>query len=98
MNKERIFSIVKGAHVSEKSSNLLELNQYVFKVAIDANKTEIAKAVEQLFDVKVGRVTTAVVKGKRKAFGRRFGKRSDWKKAYVKVAEGQAIETLAAES
>ncbi len=97
MNKERVFKIIKGAHVSEKASNVFELNQYVFKVSTDANKKEIAAAVEQLFDVKVERVTTSLVKGKRKAFGRRFGKRPDWKKAYVKIAEGQVIESLVGE-
>lgn len=92
MDKERIFKIIKGVHVSEKSSNLEAINQYVFKVAIDSNKVEIAEAVRSLFNVKVNNVTTCLVKGKRKAFGRRFGKRSDWKKAYVRIQEGETID------
>lgn len=98
MNKERIFQVLKGAHVSEKSTMVAENgNAVVFRVAMDANKLEIKKAVEQLFDVKVKGVRTLRVKGKNKFFGRTKGKRSDWKKAYVSLEAGQDIDFLAAE-
>ena len=98
MNKERIFQVLKGAHVSEKSTMVAEAgNAVVFRVAMDANKLEIKKAVEQLFDVKVKGVRTLRVKGKSKFFGRTKGKRNDWKKAYVSLEAGQDIDFLAAE-
>ena len=64
----------------------------VFKVAKDANKTEIKAAVEKLFEVEVTGVRTVNVKGKTKRHGMRMGKRSDWKKAYVTLKEGQDID------
>ena len=64
----------------------------VFKVSTTATKLEIKQAVEQLFEVKVEQVRVLNVKGKTKRFGQRFGKRSDWRKAYVKLAEGQDID------
>ncbi|KZX80372.1 50S ribosomal protein L23, partial [Alcanivorax sp. HI0013] len=70
---------------------------FVFKVAKDANKLEIKKAVEALFEVKVKAVRTANMKGKSKFFGRVAGKRADWKKAYVSLEEGQDIDFLGAE-
>ncbi|AJD46992.1 50S ribosomal protein L23 [Alcanivorax sp. S71-1-4] len=98
MNQERIFKVLLAPHVSEKASVVAEkANQVVFKVAKDASKLEIKKAVEQLFDVKVESVQTVNVKGKRKVFGRVQGKRSDWKKAYVSLQAGQDIDFLAAE-
>ena len=63
-----------------------------FKVALDANKVEIANAVEQLFEVKVDSVRTVVVKGKSKRRGNKMGRRSDWKKAYVTLQEGQELD------
>jgi large subunit ribosomal protein L23 len=62
--------------------------QYVFKVRLDANKLEIKKAVESLFNVQVTAVNTTVTKGKSKRFGRSLGRRSDFKKAYVALKEG----------
>lgn len=98
MNKERIFQVLLAPHVSEKASVVGEANnQFVFRVAKDANKLEIRHAVEQLFDVKVKSVRTSNVKGKSKFFGRVAGKRSDWKKAYVALEAGQDIDFLAAE-
>ena len=98
MNKERILSVLLAPHVSEKATSLADENgTFVFKVAKDANKLEIKKAVESLFDVKVEGVRTVNVKGKSKFFGRVAGKRSDWKKAYVSLAEGQDIDFLGAE-
>ncbi|MCK0538567.1 50S ribosomal protein L23 [Alcanivorax quisquiliarum] len=98
MNQERIFKVLLAPHVSEKASIVAEkANQVVFKVARDASKLEIKKAVEKLFDVKVESVQTVNVKGKQKVFGRVQGKRSDWKKAYVSLQAGQDIDFLAAE-
>ena len=92
MNQERVFQVLLGPHVSEKSTLAAEANQAVFRVATDATK----QAVEQLFEVKVLDVRTAKVKGKRKGFGRIRGRRSDWKKAYVQLEEGQELDLLGA--
>lgn len=95
MNSERIFQILLGPHVSEKSTILGEsAGQVVFKVARDASKPEIKKAVERLFEVRVDEVHVLRVKGKRKGFGRLRGRRSDWKKAYVSLAEGEDIDVF----
>ena len=69
-----------------------EENKYAFQVHLRATKPEIRKAVEELFDVKVVSVTTTNVLGKNKRLGRFAGKRANWKKAVVRVAEGQKIE------
>lgn len=85
--------VLVAPHVSEKSAGLAESSvQHVFKVAPDANKLEIKKAVELMFDVKVAGVRVVNMHGKRKMFGRRPGRRSDWRKAYVTLAEGQDID------
>ena len=82
MNQERVFKVLLGPHVSEKATVLADKNgQFVFKVATDATKLEIKKAVESLFSVKVERVTTLNVLGKSKRTARGVGKRNDWKKA-----------------
>ena len=67
-------------------------NQYVFKVRTDSNKREIRAAVELMFGVKVESVTTLNIKGKKKVFKGKVGQRIDWKKAVVKVSEGQMID------
>ncbi len=71
-----------------------ENNQVVLKVRIDASKSEIRQAVEMMFEVEVEGVTVVNVKGKTKRFGQTKGRRNDWKKAYVRLAEGSQIETL----
>ncbi len=84
MNQERVFQVLVGPHVSEKAAVVAdENNQFVFKVAVDATKTEIKKSVEQLFKVKVDSVRTLKVKGKvkRNRFG--YSTKPTWKKAYV---------------
>jgi large subunit ribosomal protein L23 len=97
MNQQRVFKVLLGPHVSEKSTVIADAaNQVVFKVATDASKDEIKAAVEQLFEVKVEGVRVVNVKGKNKGFGRVRGRRSDWKKAYVALAEGQEIDFLGA--
>ncbi|MDO8827958.1 50S ribosomal protein L23 [Methylophaga sp.] len=95
MNTERLSKIILGPVVAEKASRVAEdHNQVVLKVLPNANKAEIKKAVESLFDVKVAAVSTANVKGKVKRVGRNFGKRSDWKKAYVTLADGADLNFL----
>ena len=97
MNEERIMSILLAPHVSEKASFAADRGEFVFKVAIDATKLEIKRAVELLFEVKVDAVTTSVVKGKTKRTGQISGRRSNWKKAYVTLEEGQDIDFVGAE-
>ena len=98
LHQERLMTVIQGPHLSEKSAIAAESsNQVVFKVRTDASKTEIRQAVELLFDVKVEGVSVVNVKGKVKLFGRVQGRRSDWKKAYVRLAEGSEIDFLGAE-
>ena len=98
MNEERLASILLAPHVSEKASRVGEQsNQVVFRVAGDARKPEIRRAVEKMFDVEVASVTVANVKGKRKRFGRVQGRRKDWKKAYVSLKPGHEIDFMGAE-
>ena len=93
MNEQRLLKVLLAPHVSEKSTMVAETNNsFVFKVLKDANKAEIKAAVEKLFEVEVEGVRTANVKGKVKRHGQSFGKRSDWKKAYVMLKEGQDID------
>ncbi|OED43500.1 50S ribosomal protein L23 [Endozoicomonas sp. (ex Bugula neritina AB1)] len=98
MIQERTYKVLLGPHISEKATVIAEEHgQYVFKVAQDATKLEIKKAVEQLFEVSVKAVRTAVVKGKTKRTRFGMGKRSDWKKAYVSLEQGQEIDFADAE-
>ena len=78
--------------ITEKSTQLMEEGKYVFVVAKKANKIEIAKAVAEVFNVKVANVNTVNVSGKLNRMGRFVGKRSDYKKAIVKLAPGETIE------
>ena len=99
MSKNRLFKVLLSPRVTEKTTRIGEgSNQYVFQVIKDANKSEVKGAVEMLFDVNVESVRIVNVKGKSKAFRMRQGKRSDWKKAYVRVQEGQVIDLLGGES
>jgi large subunit ribosomal protein L23 len=96
ISNEKIFSVLRAPRVSEKTARLQEIsNQYVFEVATTATKAEVKAAVEQLFDVKVEAVNVVNVKGKNKAFRNRNGRRGDWRKAYVRLADGQAIDVTA---
>ena len=87
-----MYQTILSPLVTEKATALSESGQVVFKVQIDATKPEIKAAVEGLFNVKVLAVNTLVVKGKAKRFRGRPGQRSDWKKAMVRLAEGQSID------
>ena len=77
--------------ITEKSTTLMEEGKYVFEVAKSANKIEITKAVSSIFNVKVAQVNTINVEGKKKRMGRFVGKRSNYKKAIVKLAAGETI-------
>ncbi len=77
--------------VTEKTSALMQENKYAFVVALEASKIEIKQAVEEIFKVKVLSVNTVRVLGKKKRMGKYEGKRSDYKKANVKLAEGNTI-------
>jgi large subunit ribosomal protein L23 len=77
--------------VTEKSTNLGTDRTYAFEVAVDATKPQIKRAIEQYYGVQVDRVRTAVVRGKTKRFGRHFGKRRNWKKAFVTLADGHSL-------
>jgi len=98
MNDERLMKILIAPHISEKSARVADSsNQVVFRVLPDACKPEIKRAVEKMFNVEVEHVRTASVRGKRKSFQRTPGKRSDWKKAYVRLKPGHDIDFLGGE-
>jgi large subunit ribosomal protein L23 len=92
LSREAMYNIIRSPVITEKATLLSEKNQQVFRVAIDATKPEIKAAIEGLFGVKVLGVNTLVTKGKTKRFRGRPGVRSDVKKAYVTLAEGQSID------
>ncbi|EDP62455.1 Ribosomal protein L23 [alpha proteobacterium BAL199] len=95
VSSERAFELIRAPIVTEKSTRGSEFNQVTFKVPLDASKPEIKLAVERLFEVKVEAVNTLRVKGKTKRFRGRPGRRSDYKKAVVTLAEGQSIDLVA---
>ena len=91
-NAEQLMTVLLAPVVSEKSTRVADKNrQYVFRVTDAATKPEIKAAVELMFKTKVEAVTVSNVKGKKKRFGRMMGRRNNWKKAYVRLAEGQEI-------
>jgi len=93
---DRLMNVVLAPVVSEKSTFVADRNrQYVFRVADDATKPQIKAAVELMFKTKVEGVTTSNVKGKERRFGRTIGRKKSWKKAYVRLAEGQEINFAA---
>ncbi len=93
MNRERLYKILLGAHISEKATIIAdEANQFAFKVTKDATKPEIKEAVEKLYDVSVKNVRVLNVKGKVKRSLRGTSRFPSWKKAYVRLAEGDDID------
>lgn len=85
--------IIIAPHISEKTMmDMEEKNWYTFKVDLKANKSEIKKAVQDIFDVKVERVTTCRMPGKNRRMGYHEGKTSDWKKARVKLSQDDRID------
>lgn len=97
-HQERLMTILRGPHLSEKSSVATEENnQVVFRVRMDATKAEIRQAVELLFEVSVDDVQVLTCRGKIKRQGMNWGQRDAWKKAYVTLAEGSRIDFLGTE-
>ena len=94
LHQERLLTVIQGPHMSEKAHIAAEHNHVVLKVRTDATKKEVAQAVELLFEVKVEAVQVVNVKGKAKRFQQVTGRRVNWKKAYVKLADGTSIEEL----
>jgi large subunit ribosomal protein L23 len=96
MTTERDYTILLAPHFSEKVAGLSDAaNQYAFKVARDATKSQIKKAVESIFAVSVQGVTTLNVEGKQKRTMRGISRKNHWKKAYVRLAPGQTIDLTA---
>lgn len=89
--QERLMQVLVAPQISEKATMLAESNQVVFVVVPDATKPEIKAAIEMLFKVKVMSVQVTNAKGKEKRFGKAMGRRSDVRKAFVRVAKGQEI-------
>ena len=97
-NAEQLMNVVLAPVVSEKSTFVADKNrQYVFRVADHATKPEIKAAIELMFKTKVDDVTVLNVRGKERRFGRLIGRKRSWKKAYVRLAEGQEINFAATE-
>ncbi|MBV2209289.1 MAG: 50S ribosomal protein L23 [Thermomonas sp.] len=95
MSAANLYEVIRAPRVSEKTARLQEVsNQYVFEIAKTATKADVKAAVETIFSVKVEAVNVVNVKGKSKAFRNRQGSRNDWRKAYVTLAEGQAIDVM----
>ncbi len=92
ISPERMYEVIRAPLITEKATMLSEKNQFVFKVAENATKPEIKAAIEALFKVKVTGVNTLITKGKVKRTKGRIGVRSDVKKAFVTLAEGQSID------
>ncbi|WP_159998188.1 50S ribosomal protein L23 [Roseomonas sp. 18066] len=92
ISREKMYQSILAPMITEKASGLAELSQYTFKVPLTATKPEIKASIEGLFGVTVVSVNTLVMKGKTKRVRGREGQRSDWKKAVVRLAEGQSID------
>jgi len=93
VNRERLMTVLLAPHVTEKTSLAMQNhNQYAFRVRREATKTDIRQAVELMFEVKVRGVQVVNEPGKTRRFGRMLGRTQDWKKAYVRLAEGQTID------
>ena len=88
------YKILKEPHVTEKATDLTDNNQYIFKVFPKANKIEVKRAVEDLYDVNVVKVRIVNVPAKPRRLGRTQGEKSGYKKAIVRIKEGQTIELL----
>lgn len=99
MNDQRLYQVILAPHVSEKTAVAAEMEgRHTFRIANNASKLEVRKAIEKLFEVDVKSVQIINVRGKTKRFGSAEGKRSDWKKAIVRLAEGQDIDFMGVES
>jgi large subunit ribosomal protein L23 len=93
VNREQLMNVLIAPHVTEKTATAMQNhNQYTFRVKRNATKTDIKAAVELMFEVKVTGVQVVNEPGKTRRFGKMIGRTQDWKKAYVSVAKGQAID------
>jgi large subunit ribosomal protein L23 len=92
LSRQQMYNIIHRPVITEKATNASEHNQVIFRVPLDATKREVKAAVEGLFNVKVEAVNTIRVKGKLKRFRGRVGRRSDYKKAIVRLAEGSRVD------
>ena len=93
MNKEQLMNVLIAPHVTEKTSLAMQNhNQYTFRVKRNATKTDVKQAVELMFEVKVAGVQIVNEPGKTRRFGKMQGRTQDWKKAYVRLAEGHQID------
>ena len=92
LRRQRLYSIIRAPLVTEKSTQGSELNKYTFAVALDATKSEVKSAIEEIFKTKVKSVNTLRNKGKTKRFRGIKGQRIDRKKAIVTLAEGSSID------
>lgn len=89
-----VYRALKIPHITEKATSLVAGNQYVFRVLSHANKVEIKKAIEGLYGVDVRAVKIIHIPSKKRRIGRTMGKKAGYKKAVIKIAEGQKIEVL----
>ncbi|URJ25270.1 50S ribosomal protein L23 [Candidatus Blochmannia ocreatus (nom. nud.)] len=95
--KERLLKVIQSIHISEKTSMQSEkYNTFVFRVAKHTNKTDIKDAVRMLFSVEINHINTITVSGKYKRISKKnhFGRRDNWKKAYVTLKKGQKIDFI----
>ena len=92
MKKTSLYDIIKYPIVTEKSTSCAELGKYIFEISVDANKNQIAKAVENVFNVEVRSVNIINIKGKTKIFKGRKGFRRDRKKAIVSLKSGHILD------
>lgn len=96
MTKEQLFTVIQSPVISEKATLASQNHQvHTFKVRMDAGKSDIKRAIELLFSVNVLKVRVVRIKGKAKRFRGRLGQKNAIKKAYVQLAEGQAIDLSA---
>jgi large subunit ribosomal protein L23 len=93
VNREQLMNVLIAPHVTEKTATAMQNhNQYTFRVMKTATKTDIKAAVELMFEVKVQGVQVVNEPGKARRFGKTIGRTSDWKKAYVRLVQGQSID------
>ena len=93
LSQERLINVLVAPHVTEKTALAMQnSNQYAFRVRRDASKPDIKAAVELMFQVKVESVNVVNESGKERRFGKTPGRTQDWKKAYVRLAQGQTID------
>ena len=90
---DKAYDVIKKPITTEKSTNLQQFNQYSFIVSKKSNSSEIKKAIEMIFKVKVNKVNTSILRGKGKTFKGQFGFRKDTKRAIVTLEEGNTIDS-----